>query len=266
MPSYPSPLDGFPSVVYAEREAQHDAGYHHRNRDRVPAGTIVIQQTHSGRAILTGTKGARTVDPGQAMIFVYGESTEYRIDVSATQPYELSYIVLRPQGGIAGLIGQIRQDFGDVILMTETGEASRHLMTLVNFFQAGENPDLLGLAGVAYPFLVHVYREQVSGSQGTDPVAYLRHTLQSQFRNQRNIKEWMHEIPLSREHMTRVFHQRYGETPAAYLRRLRLEFAELLARSSNMNAGEIASASGFVSAQTLRRAFRQHFGRPLGSL
>lgn len=257
-------LERFPYVVQAARE-QVGHGYIHGNRYRVPLETYVIQQTHSGSAILEGREGTHTIGPGQAMIFAYGEETTYRINDHAEDAYDLSFVALRPQGGIAGLITQIRQDFGDCIQMSDTGEAARSLMTLVNYFQNAEKPDLLVLAEVAYQLLIQIYREQVSGSQGTDPVAYLRYLLQSQFRNPRNITEWMQDIPVSREHMTREFRQRYGETPGTYLRRLRLEFARSYAASSSLGAEDIASDSGFVSAQTLRRAFRDHFGYSLGS-
>jgi AraC family transcriptional regulator len=81
------------------------------------------------------------------------------------------------------------------------------------------------------------------------------------------MKEWIQDLPLSREHVTRVFRERYGESPAAFLRRLRLDHARLMAQtSSTMSAEDIAAASGFSGAQTLRRAFRQRFNHPLGSL
>jgi AraC-like DNA-binding protein len=266
MPPKLSTLERFPSVVHAEQETQNDESYHWTNRNRVPRGTIVIQRTLSGTGILQTPSGEKAVTRDQAMIFEYGEDTAYRIGNPDTEPYRLAYVVLRPQGGMRDLVGQVRQDFGDVIQMAEAGEAAQHLMTLVNYFNNPEKPDLLVLAGLAYQLLISIYREQVSGTQGTDPVAYLRHLLQSQFRSQRNIKEWMEEIPISREHMTRVFHARYMKTPAAYLRQLRLDYARLLAQSSSMGAEEIAAASGFVSAQTLRRAFRKEYGESLGSL
>jgi AraC-like DNA-binding protein len=261
-----SSLEYFPSVLHAEEETQSTAAYCWDNRDRVPTGTIVIQRTIAGCAILEGPQGGQPVGVDQAMLFSYGEKTAYRIGEPETWPYVLSYVVLGPRGGIGDLVRQIRQDFGDVIQMAETGDAARHLSTLASCFRREEKPDLLMLAELAYQFLIAVYREQVSGTAGTDPVAYLRHLLRSQFRAQRTIKEWIHELPISREHLTRKFHQRYRETPAAYLRRLRLDYARLLAQSSSMDAGEIALASGFVSAQTLRRAFRKEYGESLGSL
>lgn len=261
-----SSLARFPTVVHAEEEGQKDSGYYWENRERVPTGTIVVQRTLAGCAILEGPHGRQRVRTDQAMLFAYGERTSYRIAEPETRPYQLAYVVLGPQGGIGDLVRQIRQDFGDVIQMAGTGDAAQHLMRLVGYFKNKDKPDLLMLAEVAYLFLIAIYREQVSGTQGNDPVAYLRHLLQSQFRKQGNIKEWIQDLPVSREHLTRIFHERYGETPAAQLRRLRLEYARLLAQSSRMKAEEIARSSGFVSPQTLRRAFRREFGESLGSL
>jgi transcriptional regulator GlxA family with amidase domain len=48
------------------------------------------------------------------------------------------------------------------------------------------------------------------------------------------------------------------------LRRLRLEHARLLARTSTMPVEDLAPACGFASVQTFRRAYRLHFGHPVG--
>jgi AraC-like DNA-binding protein len=207
------------------------------------------------------------VGPGEAFVFRYGESTEYRIGPRSTWPYVLEYVVLGQQGGIGELLDQLRAGFGDVVRMEDKGEAARILHSLVLSFENGTNWDHLELAGLAYRLVIALYREQITGSLGNDPVAYLQHQLQNQFRSHKSMKEWIQDLPLSREHVTRVFRERYGESPAAFLRNMRLDHARLLAQtSSTMSAEDIAAASGFAGAQTLRRAFRKRFGRSLGSL
>jgi AraC-like DNA-binding protein len=258
-------LSHFPVILHAERETQHRDDYVWDNRARAPAGTIVVQRTIRGVGLLEAAGGVREVGPGRAMIFAYGEPSLYRIGPPGMRPYELAYLVLAPRGGIGDLFAQIRADFGDIIRMEARGEAARLLDSVVRSFSAAEARDQLELAGRAYRLAIALYREQVSGTQGSDPVAYLHHLLHSQFRSPRNIKELTHDLPMTREHLTRSFHQRYGETPAALLRRLRLEHARLLAATSRMSAEEIAAGSGFSCARTLRRAYRAAYGMPLRS-
>lgn len=256
----------FAAVLHAEKETQTSQAYAWDNRPRQPRGTIVIQQTCRGSAWLDGPTGSVPVRGGHAMIFRYGDPTRYRIGPPEDGPYVLAYVVLGEAGGVGELVNRIREEFGDVVQMADKGEAARILQSLVTIFGAGQAWDHLQLAEMAYRLLIALYREQISGSLGTDPVSYLRHQLQHQFRSPRNIKEWIHDLPLSREHLTRLFRERYGESPAAFLRRMRLEHARLLVQASTRRTAEdIATASGFASPQTLRRAYRQHFGQSLGS-
>jgi AraC-like DNA-binding protein len=265
MKHHPSALEKFPSILHAEREEYTDPGYRWDNLCRQPAGTLVIQRTVRGGAVLECPRGVRGVGEGQVMVFAYGEPTVYRIGPEALRPYALEYLVLAPQGGMDALVAQTRDDFGDVLRMDPRGPAARIMAEIVDQFGAGRRRDQLELAELAYRLILALYREQISGTLGSDPAAYLRHLLQNQFRSPRNIKEWTHDLPMTREHLTRVFHARYGETPGAFLRRLRLEHARLLARTSTMTLAEIAAACGFSGARTLRRAYRERFGRELTS-
>lgn len=256
-----------PAVLHAERERKTGSSYHWKNRDRRPVTTYVIQRTVSGCVLLGDGRSEQTAEPGQAIIFRYGESTEYRIGAPSTWPYVNEYVVLTDACGLGELLDQLRAGFGPVVRMEEKGEAARILHSLVLKFRHRETWDDLELAEIAYRLVIALFREQITGTRGNDPVAYLRHQLQHQFRSPKSIKEWIQDLPRSREHVSRVFRERYGESPAAYLRRMRLDHARLLAHSSSsMTAEAIAAASGFTNAQTLRRAFQRQFGQTLGSL
>ncbi|HKJ89514.1 MAG TPA: helix-turn-helix domain-containing protein, partial [Oceanipulchritudo sp.] len=230
----------FATVHHAEYECIRRMNYCWENARRTPVGTLVIQRTLRGEGILEDAEGIHPVPPDRAMIFVYGEVTTYRINRATGHPYEIHYTVLHPRGGIGELVARIREDFGSVLFMRAQGESAGILETLVEQFSESRTHDSLDLAERAYRLLIALYREQVLGTVGRDPVAYLRHTLHSQFRSPRNIKEWTHSMAMSREHLSRLFRKRYGESPAAYLRRLRLEQAHILARNRTMSAGDIA--------------------------
>lgn len=71
---------------------------------------------------------------------------------------------------------------------------------------------------------------------------------------------------LSPFHLHRLFKAETGETPAAYLARIRLAHAaHLMVVLPDAPLVQIALDSGFSSAATFARAFRQHFGETASS-
>jgi len=95
-------------------------------------------------------------------------------------------------------------------------------------------------------------------------MAYGHHLLSNHFRSPRNLKEWCQQIGISREHFSRAFKERYGVSPAAFLRQLRLTHANQLLQSHHLSIHDVAAASGFASPQTFHRAFTQFYGSPPG--
>ena len=65
---------------------------------------------------------------------------------------------------------------------------------------------------------------------------------------------------MSPRHFARLFAQSMGMTPAAYVRRLRIEHARSRIESGVTRAKQVARESGFADEQSLRRAFRQTLG------
>lgn len=61
-------------------------------------------------------------------------------------------------------------------------------------------------------------------------------------------------------HLYRVFLQQVGESPKAYVRRLRLERAGRKLRMGASDIGEVALAAGYGSHNAFSKAFKQHFG------
>lgn len=61
-------------------------------------------------------------------------------------------------------------------------------------------------------------------------------------------------------HFSELFKRETGHPPAAYIRKLRLEHAQTLLRSSTLNAEQIAHTCGLRDAAHLARAFRRDLG------
>ena len=67
-------------------------------------------------------------------------------------------------------------------------------------------------------------------------------------------------VGLSRAHFTRTFTQIFGQSPARYLRRMRIQrAAQMLLRTNDTNEG-IARQAGFTDAFHLSRSFKAAVG------
>jgi transcriptional regulator GlxA family with amidase domain len=64
-------------------------------------------------------------------------------------------------------------------------------------------------------------------------------------------------VAMSPRNFARVFRQEYGETPALFVERLRVETAAGLLKESDLSQDEIAQRCGFSDAGALRRSFKK---------
>ena len=74
------------------------------------------------------------------------------------------------------------------------------------------------------------------------------------------VRDVLQHVPLSRRAFERRFTQAVGRTPAATIRRLRLDRAKRLLCDTEMSIAEVAQACGYGLPEALTRAFRAEFG------
>lgn len=82
---------------------------------------------------------------------------------------------------------------------------------------------------------------------------YMHHNLDKIF----SMDELAAEYGVSREHLSRVFHEQIGEPPSTYLTKRRMEQACRLLISSNLSCKEIAAMTGYESAASFNRTFKR---------
>lgn len=245
-------FEGFPRILLSQRETHEGGGYRRDNQLDPPNSALVIQHTEVGKAWLKTKHRVYEVPEDRAMLFIHGEESSYGAGV---EPYQLKFVSMTHTRSVSELFNNIRREFGSVVEMKKGGQADLLLDSIMNAFMAHE--DHLILAEDIYRLLIAIYREQLNRHQGDDPVAYGRFLLESQYRSPRNMTEWAQEIGISREHFSREFHRRYGESPMAFLRHKRLEHAQILMETSPYSMARIAMLSGFSNEQALRRACRK---------
>jgi transcriptional regulator GlxA family with amidase domain len=65
---------------------------------------------------------------------------------------------------------------------------------------------------------------------------------------------------MSARHLTRIFREEVGMTPASYVEQARLEAAKLLLVTSEDSQECVARRAGFGTAETMRRIFHRNIG------
>jgi AraC-like DNA-binding protein len=252
-----------PNVRIALRETQTARSYQWDNRTRIEDNGLVIQRTVSGSCGITYRSFSSEVLPEQAMLFRHGEESRYGITPESVLPYEHEFLVLDSDCGVSELFEGLREQYGPVLRMGTGGEAHQILIQLILEFESNRPADRITHAEAVYRLLLSLHREQGADARTRDPVAYGRHLLETRYREPGNLKEWCAEIGISREHFSREFSARYGESPGEFLRNLRLEHARSLLRiRTGIPLEDIATLSGFGSVQTLQRVYKKRYRQP----
>jgi transcriptional regulator GlxA family with amidase domain len=84
--------------------------------------------------------------------------------------------------------------------------------------------------------------------------------LQDNLTTDLSIEKLARRAAMSPRNFARLFRQELRKTPAKHIEDLRLEAARRQLESGSRSLEEVANASGFASAQILRRVFRRRLG------
>jgi AraC-like DNA-binding protein len=95
-----------------------------------------------------------------------------------------------------------------------------------------------------------------------DPIGRVRHHIHQNFAQKITLSDLAKKAHLSRFRFARLFHQRSGQPPMRYLRRVRVEAAKTLITTSPLPLRAIASMTGLVDEFHLSRVFRAVTGHP----
>jgi len=250
----------FAVVQAAEDELKSDPKYRWDNAARTDGTALVVQRTIAGTGFLEDVEGRHEVPPGFAILFSHGEDTRYGFPPESTVPYRLQFIAFRPTSFVSELFDRVRRDFGSVVRLPEVSEAQALFVEIMKRFRAHNFRDRFEECELLIRLLIALYREQVEDSRSSDPIEFGYHFLHNRFRLPINLKLVAEECRVSREHFIREFTRRFRESPGAMLRRLRLEHAQSVLKTTELSVEDVALANGFTSTDTFSRAFRRQYG------
>jgi AraC-like DNA-binding protein len=240
----------------ALRESAREVSYFWDNRRRTGGGAI-FQFTWSGEGALRSGGGVIRCGPGQALLMIEGDETQYYFPAGATAPWTFLWLNFL---GAAPLVARTISDHGGVLTLDPRGEAVESAKSLARLYESSGFRDRFEVSERLGHFLSALGRELTSpGSSHAALVPAAQSYLRDHHRRPINIKEAAVKFGMSREHFSRAYRRETGSSPARHLREFRLETARHLLETTRMSANEVAERSGFGSVSHFCRAFKAAF-------
>lgn len=253
-------MDNLFSLVVAE---QHTAGIHYDFDNRVrqsDAEVLVVEHVISGNLRFECAGKEVLIGPSQAFIFAHGEASRYWIDTTLCDCVEVRYAAfIHPPSGLSAAALRVR--LGQVFELPKRSEASEALLHLIETYRSGRTTGRFANSRLSYDLLMRLLTWSTQEETVQDPIERTREWLLDHYTQAVGIKEVAYHIGISREHLTRQFSERFGETPGSMLGRLRMERAEQLLRLTYLPMQEVARRSGFGHVDTLTRQCRARHGK-----
>ncbi|MDX2082287.1 MAG: AraC family transcriptional regulator [Terrimicrobiaceae bacterium] len=247
-----------------DEETVQDASYHWDNRRRNGMRPIQVAQfVWAGEGVIEHRGEERMARAGDMMIFSLPDETSYRHPGSPSGPWTFSWVNFT---GFETVWEGLRADHGALVRLGPGSRAGRMLRRLAGHVRNGVFSDPWAASQAAYQFVMQLGREAAEvGPEMETRLARARAFLLQETSGATGVKEVAARFGYSREHFSRLFAERYGETPGELLRRARLRRARALLGQSGFSLERIAALSGFGSAAALCRAFREKTGEAPGA-
>lgn len=251
----------FSIPVFDAKETVSSPRYKWNCYDRGDDPFVIVQWTLSGEGIFECEKGTYKVPAGYAFVAIVSETSSYYYPPKAKEPWVFGWFNV--YGSIAcEIFRKFQSEFGPVVplpLQSATATAFRRLITCLS---NPEGPNRWQVSIETYSLVLEWWRE-ASHQTGTvdDGLERAIRFCREHYREQLSVKQIAYETGMSREHFSRRFTERFKETPAGFLRQLRLKEATIFLRDTRLPLREIAARSGFYSVRHMMRTFQRVYGK-----
>lgn len=255
------PMDSFPVPHEIVLERQTSPLYHLEGRGR-PLYMTQIACTISGEGAFRYGDTIYKLTPGKAFICTHGDpQSAYYYPGHATEPWVFLWVdfcgtqAVRMLEEISGQYGHcvdIPLDSGFIKYLKSFRNRCRAIRFVTPTEGAKIVCDIFALLG---ELLEH---DEVV-SPGSQLVQSAQLLISENPGRTLNIQEIAEHLQISREHLSRVFRERTGFTLQQFAEEERMQLAARLLRDFSMSCEQIAEQTGYASAASFGRAFRQHF-------
>ena len=224
--------------------------------DREPDGSVVFQYTHTGFVRLMHNGKELRAPAGYGYLFP--SDVEVRWKTPEDPAYECTWVRLYG----AGLFEHwqfMRQQHGPLVAMETSNTAYAALLHLIQLKEA--QTDIATEALAIHEFVMALYQHYERGHvKNLQPVERaVRHIMRYPF-HEHSLKEIAQRFEVSREHVTRVFQEQYGQAPATWLREQRFKRAKEILQETVIPIKDVAVRCGFGSVDVLARLLHKEEG------
>ena len=251
---------------FGEDDVQPEAPYWWSNEGREPVGVVVFQLTTGGELLYRNGNDETIVPVGYALLHAYDESTGYGMPPNATQNYRSFYVALCGEG-LRQHWDALRQVQGDILKVAGNQEILSALHQLTDAARPRTPVAPTRVGALVYGFVMALFRHvHALQADQMHPVDRAVNAILNSTAYDLSTKEFAANHGVSREHLSRVFHERTGQTPSAYVAKARLDRALWLLQNTQLTIGAIARQSGYASTHTLARQVRTATGHAPSAL
>ena len=249
--------DGLIQVPFARlREKRSSARYDWDNSQRGDDPFVMVQFTEAGEGRFEFEGEIQAVPKDHAFVALVPERSRYFYPPEGKTPWVFSWINFYGELSLR-LWRELRDQAGPVIALSPSAKRLLHRQIVRTAGRAWADPYETSRA--AYDFYLETLRhlpKRTPAQPFHDVMLYFRAHYPKVIR----MKEVAAQAGMSREHFTRLFTAQMEEPPAAFLRRIRLEAAARLLKTTDLPRAEIAFRSGWASAAKMDYFFKRRYG------
>jgi AraC-like DNA-binding protein len=231
------------------------------NRAREPLGTVIFQMSIAGTIVYRDAHGEQTVPPGFGVLFVHGEPSAYGLLRGEHRAYENRWVSMIG-AGLVEHINALRDRYGSVLDLRGDKSIERDMRELAALGDPTKPTGPTQLASAVHGFVMRLYEraERIHAAKQSPAERAVDQLLRQPVLGW-SLKQVASQFGCSREHLTRLFRERVGQSPGRYIAQVRLEHALHLLRDSDLPMHAVAKQSGYLSTHTFRRHVLESVGQ-----
>jgi len=248
------------SGLYAKpHEVVNSSRYQWNCFDRGKVPFVIFQYTLEGSGCFTLDGETHEVPAGSAFISLLPENGRYFYPPEKREPWIFCWLNFYGEWGL-DLWARLRRQFGPVVHIPRQSAVEAELLGFARKVVERKFADRYEAGAEAYSFYINYWRELAQPRRTrADPVEEAVRICRHHYRDPVSVKELAAQSNLSREHFSRLFKERQGVSPAAFLREQRLRAAAQMLQYSPLPVKEVALRTGFYSARHLMKAFTRAY-------
>ncbi len=255
------PLASMPVPCEIVLEKELSPAYHLEGRGR-PATHTQIVCTVSGEGRFRDKNIIHRLTPGMAFMSMLGDpDTAYYYPENGTEPWIFIWVSFDGDCAVK-IIRELGERYGKVVSLPLDSGFVKHLESYRNRRESIQFLTPTEGAKIVHDILASlgdtIEKPQIESRQG-ELVQSARRLIGSGTGYLFNTRDIAVKLHVSREHLSRVFKEQTGTSIGEFIMEERMRLARRLLRDPSLTCKEIAERTGFHSANSFSRAFREKF-------